>query len=152
MKYPALLDLDLDAAIARIASGTLTKVLAAELGVPKPTLRDHLVRHPDYPQAIKAQAESLVEQATSECLSAELAAETAVIARARLRLDAAHKWAAARDPGTWSGKPDQSTQGLTVNVVQFIVSNEQSSPVREPIEHSPDGSPVAPTLVDSGGK
>src|SRR3990167_8418358 len=119
MQPGALSNLDIDSAIAEIASGTLTKTLAARYGIPKPTLRDKLLTHPGYATAVKSQAESLVETATAEAFECE--PDSAVIARARLRVDAAHKWAAARDPATWGARPELG--GLTVNV-QVVAFSE----------------------------
>ena len=117
----ALAKLDDDAAIAEIAAGTLTITLAQRYGIPKSTLRDRLVKHPQYPSAVRAQAESLVESATAEMMSCD--AEQAIIARARARVDAAHKWAAARDAATWAPKGMQlnvhSDGPVTVQVVSF---------------------------------
>lgn len=101
MASGALSTLDDDAAIAEIASGTLTKTIAERYGVAKQSLHERLQKHPRYKQAIEAQAESLVEQATSEAMGEGLAASMPDIARARLRVDTAHKWAAARDPARW---------------------------------------------------
>lgn len=111
------LEIDVDYCIDQIASGTLTKRLAALYGIPKPTLRDRLVKHPKYAEAIKLQAESLVENATDEVQ--ECPPEMPVIARARLRLEAAHKWAAARDPQTWGAQKEQSAPQVIINLVAY---------------------------------
>ena len=107
-------EIDVDAIVDRIASGTLTRTIADELGIKKPTLRDKIKDHPRYADAIKDQAESLVEQATEEMMAKTLEADSAVIARARARVDTAHKWAAARDPATWGARQQQ----ITINVLQ----------------------------------
>ena len=122
----ALATLDDDQAIAEIASGVLLKQLAEKHGVCKSSIYERLSKHPDYPQAVKSQASSIVETATAAALSEDLPASTPHIARARLRVDAAHKWAAARDPATWSGKPDLNLGGLVVNVLQFVAGAQQS--------------------------
>ena len=98
----ALASLDIQSALQRIAAGTLSKTIAAEYGVTKQSLRERLVAHPDYKEAIKDQAASLVEDATEDCMKD--VNEMPVIARARLKLEAAHKWARARDPDTWGDK------------------------------------------------
>src|SRR3990167_10290489 len=99
MASVALSQQDQDQIIARISSGEFTALIAEELGIPKPTLRGRLLSHPGYAEAIKNQAESLVERATAEMMDKTLAADNAVIARARARVDTAHKWAAAREIG-----------------------------------------------------
>lgn len=112
MSNSALATLDLDLCIARLAAGCLTKTIAAELGIPKPTLRNKLVKHPGYQAAIQSQAESIVETAVEEMMAKELIADSAVIARARARVDTAFKYAAARDPAVW-GQHTQVEIGIT---------------------------------------
>ncbi len=121
MNKGALANIDLDAAIARIAAGTLTKTIAAELGVAKQSLRERLIAHPKYKDAIKEQAASLVEDATEECMKDE--AVMPVIARARLKLDAAHKWARARDPETWGDKTQVTgTDGKSLQINNISIT------------------------------
>jgi len=96
----ALAHLDHDAALAQLASGRLLKHIAADYGVSKVAVYKQLCKHPEYKQAIDYQAESLVEQALDEVMNCD--AETVNIARARV--DAAFKWAAARDPAKWASK------------------------------------------------
>lgn len=100
MAYGALANLDDDAALAEIASGTLSKTIAARHGVTPYAVRKRLAKHPDYQQAIQAQAESLVEQATELAMTCS----EEEVAIARVRVDAAHKWAAARDAANWGHK------------------------------------------------
>lgn len=119
MKKGALATLDDDSAIAEIASGTLTKQIAARYGVATQSLRERLLKHPKYAQAIVDQAESLVETATDEAMTCD--ADMPVIARARLRVETAHKWAAARDPARWGQKVTaQVDASLTVHVVRLL--------------------------------
>lgn len=106
MTYGALATLDDNAAIAEIASGTLSKEIAARYGVTPRGLRKRLAQHPDYAEAIKEQAASLVEQATEYAF----AAGNADVPIARVRLDAAHKWAAARDPAQWGAKQQMTVE------------------------------------------
>lgn len=112
--WGALANLDHDAVIDRIASGEIMRTIAAELGVIKQSLRERLMKHPRYQQAIASQAESMVEQAVAEMMDPELPADVPVIARARARVDTAFKWAAARDPANWG----QKQQTITINVLQ----------------------------------
>lgn len=98
----ALAKLDDNAAIARIASGTLSKEIAKEYGVTPYAVRLRLYKHPDYKRAIEEQAESFVENALAEVIDCPL--DAIAIARARVRFDCAHKWAAARDPARWGAK------------------------------------------------
>jgi len=118
-----LANLDVESAIERIASGTLTRTIAAEYGVPKPTLRDRLKNHPKYKDALIEQAESIVEKATAEMMDDDLPADVSVIARARARVDTAHKWAAARDPERWAGKGVQINIGAVLNLDPASVSS-----------------------------
>ena len=104
----ALAYLDIDATIDQIASGRLMHQIASEHGVTKGAIRKRLVNHPRYLEAIKDQAEALVDTATAEVM--EVDADQVLIARARARVDAAHKWAAARDPANWGAK-----QQVTIN-------------------------------------
>lgn len=109
MPYP-LANLDIDQAIREIASGTLSKEIASRYGVTPYAVRKRLAQHPDYQQAIQEQAESLVERATHEAMTCT--AESVAIAR--VRVEAAHKWASARDPAKWGQR-----QQVSVEVVDF---------------------------------
>ena len=109
MNEGALAKLDDDAAIAELASGVLSKQIAARYGVTPYAIRKRLAKHPDYKQAIADQAESLVEHATEEAMNCGM--DTVAIARARVKVDTAHKYAAARDPAHWG----QRTQ-IDVNI------------------------------------
>ncbi len=118
MNEGALATLDDDAAIAELASGTFLKQLAARYGVVKSAIYKRLSKHPEYQDAIRLQAEALVERATLEVFECDAA--TVNIARARV--DAAHKWAAARDPARWA--PGQRLMGadggaLQVEIVRY---------------------------------
>ena len=119
MNEGALATLDDDAAIAEIASGVLSKEIAMRYGVTPYAVRKRLAKHPDYKQAVRDQAESLVEAATEYAMNCEQ--QTVAIARARV--DAAHKWAAARDPGVWAPKGASlnilSEGPISVQVVSF---------------------------------
>ena len=53
MSYPAkLANLDVDRALNDLAGGKLLKQVAAEYGVDKTAIRNHLKTHPDYKQVI----------------------------------------------------------------------------------------------------
>ena len=97
----ALAELDIDRAIERISQGTLMRQIAAEYGVSKPAVYRRLVQHPDYHEAIQQQAESLVEVATQEAMRLAAGDDATAVNIARAKVDAAHKWAAARDPARW---------------------------------------------------
>ena len=92
--------LDADVVIDQLAHGKLLRQIAAEHGVNKTSIYRRVKDHPEYAQAIVSQAESLVEQAIDEVMTCD--ADTCNIARARV--DAAFKWAAARDPARWATK------------------------------------------------
>lgn len=92
----ALANIDATALLGRLAKGEFLKTLAEEYGVHKVSLRAQLIKHPDYAAAIAEQTEALIDSATQEIMG-ELPLDPAYIARARVRLDAAHKWAARRD-------------------------------------------------------
>src|SRR3990167_3666947 len=76
----ALANLDDEAVLDRISAGALMKQIAAEYGVVKQSLRERLMKHPRYAQAIAEQAEAIVEEATIEEMTG--AAAMPVIARA----------------------------------------------------------------------
>lgn len=101
MTTQALATLDTDRVISRLAGGEFLRSIAQEFGVDKSTIYRHLRDDPRYREAIVNQAESLVEQATAEAFKAETAVSSNI---ARARVDAAHKWAAAKDPATWGSK------------------------------------------------
>lgn len=117
----ALAQFDDDAAIAAVASGKLMHQIAAEYGVVKSAIRKRLLKHPDYQAAIQSQAECLVDQTTAELM--EVDADAVLIARARARVDAAHKWAAARDGPNWAGKGIQVNIGAVLNLDPASVSS-----------------------------
>lgn len=110
----ALATLDDDAAIAEIASGTLSKEIAQRFGVTPWAVRKRLSKHPDYPQAVRDQAESFIEDAMQDVRTAT--ADTVAIARARG--DLAFKYAAGRDPARWGNRPDAGQPSVTINVVR----------------------------------
>lgn len=118
--YGILDNLDVDKAIADIASGKLMHQIASELGCSKGAIRHKIMSHPGYADAIQAQAESLVDQTTAELM--DVAADQVLITRARARNDSAHKWAAARDPARWStGTRIMGADGgpLQVEIVRY---------------------------------
>lgn len=108
-KRSPLANLDVEAALEEIAAGTLSKEIAARYNVTPFAVRKRLALHPNYQDAVKAQAASLVEDATG--LAMKCSNEDVAIAR--VRVDAAHKWAAVRDPATWGAK---QTMTLDVHV------------------------------------
>lgn len=129
----ALINMDIEAALDRIRAGVLMPTLAAEYGVRKESIRGQLVKHPGYAEAIQAQAESLVELATADIFDPELPADMPIIARARLRLEAAHKWAAARDPARWA--PGQKLMGADGGPVQVeIVRYSNPVTIEQPVD------------------
>lgn len=140
----AVVSFDPDAIIDRIASGTLTRTIAAELGMSKSALKWRIDKHPRYEEAIQNQAEALVEKATEELMSEALPPHNAFVSRARARVDAAHKWAAARDPARWA--PGQRLMGgdggpLQVEIVRY------SQPVT--LDSGVDLGVSAPVLKDT---
>jgi len=103
MAFPAkLADLDDDNALSEIAAGTFLKHIAARYGVAKQSLHERLSKHPAWRTAVAMQAETLVESATSEAMGLGDGATMPDIARARVKVDTAHKWASARDPANWA--------------------------------------------------
>jgi hypothetical protein len=112
MPHGSLATLDDDAAIAELASGVLTKDIAARHGVKKQSLQERLSKHPDYKQAIALQADSLVQSAIEE--HREMPADPPVIARARARADLYLKYAKAHNPA-YADKQDVA--GLQIQVV-----------------------------------
>jgi len=106
--------LDVQAAIAEIASGTLSKQIAARYNVLPKTLRDYLKRHdPEgYAAAVVDQAESMVEDATEYAIGCADKEDAPI---ARVRMDAAHNWAKARDPSKWMPK-QQIDLAVTVDL------------------------------------
>lgn len=124
--YGALAELDDDAAIAEIASGTLSRQIAERYGVLPYAIRKRLAKHPDYPQAVKDQAHSLVEQATELAMTCS----DEEVAIARVRVDAAHKWAAARDPATWAAKGVNINIGITQVTLDSALAEDAMTVIR----------------------
>ena len=94
----------------------------------------------DYQDAIKVQAASLVEQATEKCFDETLT--PAEVGIARVRLDAAHKYAAARDPATWGNKTQLSgTDGKPLQINSISITFVQALPATDQgnlIEQEPE--------------
>lgn len=139
MSASPLATLDIDATLDLVRSGVLMKSIAEPLGVTKEAIRKRLMQHPEYQEAIKEQAASLVERATEFCFDESLTPLEVGIAR--VRLDAAHKYAAARDPATWGNKTQLSGPGgnpLQINNISitFVAPEQQCSAT---IEHEPAG-------------
>jgi len=139
----ALANLDDNLALARIRSGELMKSIAGEYGVRKQSLRERLMKHPDYHQAIKEQAESIVEEAVQEAMDKELACDMPVIARARLRVDTAFKYAASRDPERWGQRTSVNVNIDLGSALQAMAERMQE----RTIEH--DGATLGATPEDS---
>ena len=149
----ALAHLDDNAAIAEIASGVLSKQIAARYGVTPFAVRKRLAKHPDYAQAVKDQAASLVEDATElamRCREDE-------VAIARVRVDAAHKWAAARDPAAWAQK-SQVTLEVGPDLGEVLMRAQrrviEAAVVSAPPDAPEDGALEAMDVLsnrDSGG-
>ncbi len=121
----ALTTLNNDEAIAEIASGTLSKQIAARYGVTPFAVRQRLSKHPSYPEAIKSQADSFVENATHEVMSLNESSDALAIARARVKADTAFKWAAARNPDVWGNKGNGPITIDLGNVLQAISERMQ---------------------------
>lgn len=109
MNEGALDTLDIPSALQRIASGTLSKTIAAEFGVTSWAVRKRLAKFApiDYAEAIKNQAESFVEAAMAYVETCDVD----TVAIARVRVDSAFKYAAARDPERWGPR-----QTVTIDI------------------------------------
>lgn len=121
-KHGALANLDVDSVIEQLSAGKLLKQIAATLNPPvtKQSLHYAVKTHPDYKDALASQAESLVEIATSECMDLDESATVTDIGRARAKIDAAHKWAAARDPARWAQRQQVDVkQSITVVLASY---------------------------------
>lgn len=95
-KAGALANLDVEAALDEIASGTLSKQIAARYNVTPRGLRYKLAQHPMYKEAIAEQAHSIVEDAMEEIMTVGVD-DALPIARARAKVDAAFKYAKAHN-------------------------------------------------------
>ena len=135
-KPGALATLDHDDVIAQLSAGRLLKQIAAQHGVDKTAIYRKVRHHPDYQDAIQQQAESLVEQAIEQVF--ECSSDTVNIARARV--DAAFKWAAARDAKNWGAKQQIEHTGT--------VSIDFSQRLRQ-AERIIDGECSAPLITDT---
>jgi AMMECR1 domain-containing protein len=109
----ALANLDHNACIERLSNGTMLKQIAAEYGVSKVAVYKQLRKHPDYPDAISAQAHAFVEDAMTEVMNCT--ADTVNIARARV--DAAFKYAKAHNPD-YADKQGAGDLHITVMVAR----------------------------------
>ena len=153
MNEGALATLDDDAAIAEIASGVLSKQIAARYGVTPYAVRLRLSKHPEYKQAVMDQAESFVEAATDEAMRLEEGCDMLAIARARVKVETAHKWAAARDPAKWGQKSGTINiiNGITVDQALDSIAGSLLDKVRV-IEHDPHiSNTVDAQVIDSKG-
>jgi 4-hydroxy-3-methylbut-2-en-1-yl diphosphate synthase IspG/GcpE len=110
-KKGALANLDVDAAIDEIASGALTREIAARYGVNKSSIRDKLEAHPGYTKALARQADALVQEAIRE--HKDMSAEIPIIARARARASLYLDYAKAHNPA-YAAKQQITQVSLTV--------------------------------------
>jgi hypothetical protein len=87
MPFQKLKALDMDAALAELANGTIARVIGARYGATGQAIRDYLRRHrpEQYAEAIKLQAETALEETVDEFR--ELKRDKLCIARARARGD-----------------------------------------------------------------
>ena len=122
MNEGALATLNDDAAIAELSSGVMLKQIAERYGCSKPAVYKRLSKHPDYKQAIDLQAEAFVEKAMIEVMECD--ADTVNIARARV--DAAFKWAAARDPHRWGQRTQVDVNINIGDTLQAIAERRQA--------------------------
>jgi hypothetical protein len=113
----ALASLDVDAALNEIASGVLSKEIAARYGVTPFGLRKRLAKHPEYKDAIAEQAHAFVESAMSELMSDELAHDAVAIARARAKVDGALRYAKAHN-AAYADKQGVGDLQITVMVAR----------------------------------
>lgn len=150
----ALATLNDDAAIEQIASGILSKNIAALYGVTPYAVRKRLAKHPDYQAAVQEQAESFVEQALHEVMECPL--DQVAIARARVRFDCAHKWAASRDPVRWGARPavqmqigaqagEQPGQASGITVIFVTAPQQNAAPIDRCIDSESQ-------VIDANGK
>ena len=109
--WNALANLDVDAAIKRLAEGAMLKQIAAEYGVDKSAVYRKLSKHPDYREAIALQAHTWVEDAMEDVMECD--ADTVNIARARV--DACFKYAKAHNPA-YADKQTEGGVQLVVNI------------------------------------
>ena len=109
--WNALANLDVDAAIRRLAEGAMLKQIAAEYGVDKSAVYRKLSKHPDYREAIALQAHTWVEDAMEEVM--DCTADTVNIARARV--DACFKYAKAHNPA-YADKQTEGGAQIVVNI------------------------------------
>lgn len=98
----SLANLDVESALSRISSGTLSKEIAEEYGVTPQGLRKALAKHPAYHDAISQQARSIVEEATHYALKCD---DPDRVAIARVRAETAFKYAKAIRPEEWGDRP-----------------------------------------------
>lgn len=131
---------DADEVIAQLSQGRFLKDIAPIYGLRKHQLRHRIKNHPEYSEAIAAQAEALVEKTTADSIDLPESADTAHIARVREARQAALDWAKARDPAHWQPK-----QQIEVQAPTFII---QLSPIGqaqiEAIEHDAVQPPLLP--------
>lgn len=123
----ALATLDNAAALAEIASGTLSKEIAARYGVTPYAVRKRLAKAlpDDYKIAVADQAQSFVEDAMQDVRTCDN--DTVAIARARV--DAAMKYAQAHN-AAYASKGVQINLGVSVVLDQSAVGT-----IGELLEH-----------------
>ena len=112
-EYGALATLDVDSALSEIATGILSKQIAARWNVNPKTLRDKLKRaDPDgYASAIEAQTDAIVEDATQYAIECADKDDAPI---ARVRLDGAYRYAKAKNPAVYGDKIEVTTSPLVV--------------------------------------
>lgn len=130
--WGALATLDDEKAIAELCDGTLMKEIAERYKCSKVAVYKRLSKHPEYPQAIKYQADSLVENALKQVMECD--ADTVNIARARF--DACHKWAMSRHPEVWGPKAGGNITVDLGSALQLIAERMQGHTAAQQSAHN----------------
>ena len=119
--------------LAQIASGKLLHEVAKQYGISKQAIHQRIGKDPEYREALKAQCQSLIEEAKTLTWAAR---EGIDIARAREISKWAFRYAESMDAGTWGQRGNQ----LNINAngpVSIEVVSYQDTQEKPAIEHDP---------------
>lgn len=148
----------LNACIAELASGTLSKSIAARFGCSASAVRDYLRRKaPEaYQQAISEQAHSFVEDSLQE--HENLPEDALAIARARARGDFRLKYARAHNEAYRDKQQIEHTGRVQVDhtlrtdigalIDAAVVADTPNSPIDGESARIPDGCPTNESASD----
>jgi hypothetical protein len=147
MPRGSLANLDIDAALADVASGILSKEIAAKYGCTPRAVRYALERAKpeEYKAAVADQAQSIVEDSMQYLREVKESGAVELVPIARACADVAFKYAAARDPARW-GRQDQA-QPVQIAVIVAHGTAQSAERLLQSLHTATQQTTIAPEPV-----